>query len=115
MPTLSANEISITFLALFLLLFSAFVCGKIFEKIKAPKVVGEIVGGMVLGGSLIGLFFPEFTQTIFSSYQEEGKVLNIFYQLGLVFLMFSSGFNTTISILDTKYTQISHEMHRHNL
>ena len=98
MPTLSANEITITFLALFLLLFSAFVCGKLFELIKAPKVVGEIVGGMVLGGSLIGLFFPEFTQAIFNSYQEEGKVLNIFYQLGLVFLMFSSGFNTNISI-----------------
>lgn len=96
--TLSANEISLTFLALFLLLLSSFACGKLFEKIKAPKVVGEIVGGMILGGSCIGFFFPEFTETIFNGYVEEGKVLNIFYQLGLVFLMFSSGFNTSINI-----------------
>lgn len=96
--TLSAKEIGITFLALFLLLLSSFLCGKLFEKIKAPKVVGEIVGGMILGGSCIGFFFPEFIDSIFNNYAEEGKVLNIFYQLGLVFLMFSSGFNTSINI-----------------
>lgn len=98
MATLTTNEISITFFALSLLLLSSFVCGKLFEMIKAPKVVGEIVGGMILGGSLLGLFFQEFTQSVFTAYPEEGKVLNIFYQLGLIFLMFSSGFNTTISI-----------------
>lgn len=98
MNTLTGNELSITFLSLFLLLTFSFVCGKIFEWIKAPKVVGEIVGGMFLGGSCIGLLFPEVFDSIFNGFAEQGKVLNIFYQLGLVFLMFSSGFNTTISI-----------------
>lgn len=96
--TLGASEISITFLALFLLMLSAYIFGKLFEKIKAPKVVGEIIGGMVLGGSCLGLLFPELTAMIFAGYREEGKVLNIFYQLGLVFLMFSSGFHTSITI-----------------
>lgn len=98
MGTLSTNEISITFFALFLLLISSFLGGKLFEKIKAPKVVGEIVGGMIIGGSCIGLLFPEFFNLVFKNFVEEEKVLNIFYQLGLVFLMFSSGFNTNISI-----------------
>lgn len=98
MQTLSANEISLTFLALFLLLLFSFIGGKLFELIKAPKVVGEILGGMILGGSCIGYFFPELFNAVFNGYAEEGKVLNIFYQLGLVFLMFSSGFNTNISI-----------------
>jgi Kef-type K+ transport system membrane component KefB len=98
MPTLTSNEISLTFLALFLLLLCSFIGGKLFEWIKAPKVVGEIVGGMILGGSCIGYFFPDFFNAIFNGYPEEGKVLNVFYQLGLVFLMFSSGFHTTIQI-----------------
>ena len=97
MITLSSSEIGITFFALFLLLLSSFIGGKLFEKIKAPKVVGEIVGGMIIGGSCIGLLFPEFFNSVFNNFVEEGKVLNIFYQLGLVFLMFSSGFNTSIS------------------
>ncbi len=32
------------------------------------------------------------------AYPEEGKVLNIFYQLGLIFLMFLSGYNTDIKV-----------------
>ena len=47
--TLTENELISTFIALFLLLFSAYIFGKIFEYFKAPKVVGEIVGGMLLG------------------------------------------------------------------
>lgn len=98
MSVLSGSEISITFLALFLLLFFAFIGGKLFELIKAPKVVGEIVGGMILGGSCIAYFFPDIFQSVFSAFPEEHKTLNIFYQLGLSFLMFSSGYSTSINI-----------------
>lgn len=98
MVTLNTSEISITFLALFLLLISSFICGKLFEWIKAPKVVGEIVGGMLLGGSCLALFCPELFHTIFKGYPEEEKLLDIFYQLGLVFLMFSSGYSTSINV-----------------
>lgn len=96
--TLSEHEVYITLLAIALLLCSAYVCGKLMELIKAPKVVGEIIGGMVFGGSFLYFFFPEQMTGIFNSYPEEGKVLNIFYQLGLIFLMFSSGFNTRIEL-----------------
>lgn len=95
---MSNNEISITFIALFLLLLSSFLCGKLFEKIKAPKVVGEIVGGMLVGGSGLMLLIPNITNGIFNGYTEEGKVISLIYQFGLVFLMFSSGFNTEIHI-----------------
>ncbi len=98
MVTLNTSEISITFLAIFLLLISSFICGKLFELIKAPKVVGEIVGGMLLGASCLELFCPDMFSAIFKGYSEEEKVLDIFYQLGLIFLMFSSGYNTSINV-----------------
>lgn len=98
LSTLTDNEISMTLIALGFLMLGAFVCGRIFEKIKAPKVVGEIVGGMLFGGTFLGYFFPRFINTVFLYYTEEGKVLNIFYQLGLIFLMFSSGYNTKIDL-----------------
>ena len=97
MPTLSTNEVTLTFFALLLLLLCSFLGGELFELIKAPKVVGEIVGGMLLGTGL-GHFFPELFDAVFAAYSEEGKLLNIFYQLGLVFLMFSSGFHATVSV-----------------
>ena len=90
LKTLSENEVFITFIALALLLAGAYICGKLMETIRAPKVVGEIVGGMLFGGTFLYHFFPSLMESIFQSYPEEGKVLNLFYQLGLIFLMFSS-------------------------
>ena len=68
------------------------------ELIKGPRVVGEILGGMIIGGSCLFLLMPEMSTKIFFAYAEEGKVLNIFYQLGLIFLMFLSGYNTDIRV-----------------
>ncbi len=96
--TLSEKEVCITLLAVALLLTSAYICGKLMECIKAPRVVGEILGGMIFGGSCLAYFLPECMNMIFTGYPEEGKVLNIFYQLGLIFLMFSSGFNTQLEM-----------------
>lgn len=98
LATLSESEIIVTFIALALLLAGAYICGKLMEAVKAPKVVGEIIGGMLFGGTFLYHFFPEMITGIFQLYPEEGKVLNLFYQLGLVFLMFSSGFNTRIDV-----------------
>jgi len=98
LQTLSEQQVLITFVALSLLLLFAYIFGTLLEKIKGPRVVGEIVGGMILGGSCLFLLFPDFMKNIFFAYPEEGQVLNIFYQLGLIFLMFLSGYNTELKI-----------------
>ncbi|MBD5538113.1 MAG: cation:proton antiporter [Lachnospiraceae bacterium] len=98
LATLADSEIMMTLTALACLLAGAFLMGRLFEKIQAPKVVGEIIGGMLFGGTFLGAVAPEFMGSIFNSYSEEGKVLNIFYQMGLSFLMFSSGYNTKIDL-----------------
>ena len=98
LQTLTENQILITFISLSLLLTFAYVFGTIVEKIKGPRVVGEILGGMILGGSCLFILFPSFMRSIFFAYPEEGHVLNIFYQLGLIFLMFLSGYNTEVKI-----------------
>jgi len=97
LQTLSEQELICTFIALALLLAGAYLCGTLFERIKAPRVVGEIIGGMLFGSFLFP-FFPKAVAGIFNSYEGQGKVLNIFYQLGLVFLMFLSGYNTNLEI-----------------
>lgn len=98
LDTLADSEIMMTLTALACLLAGAFIVGKLFEKMRAPKVVGEIIGGMLFGGTFLGAAAPELMGSIFNSFSEEGKVLNIFYQLGLSFLMFSSGYNTKIDL-----------------
>lgn len=96
--TLSEKEIISTLLALALLLASAFLMGTLFEKFKAPRVVGGILGGLLLGGTCLHYLFPDFITGIFMAYEQEGKALNVFYQLGLIFLMFLSGYSTKLEM-----------------
>ena len=98
LQTLTESEIIATLVALAILLFFAYTLGYLMERIKAPRVVGEITGGILIGGTFLYHFWPDFIGSIFLSYESEGKVLNIFYQLGLVFLMFLSGYNTKLEI-----------------
>lgn len=98
LETLTEQEVVVTLIALMLLLGSAYMIGTLFEKLKAPRVVGEILGGMIWGGSCLYIFAPKVVNKIFLAYEQEGQVLNIFYQLGLIFLMFLSGYNTTLEV-----------------
>lgn len=107
LDTLSEDQIPVTFIALALLLLFSYTFGTLLEKVKGPRVVGEILGGMILGGSCLFLLMPGTMGKIFSAYPEEGQVLNIFYQLGLIFLMFLSGYNTEIRILKKNIRTIS--------
>lgn len=58
LTTLSEHEIIATLVALALLLGSAFLLGSLMERLKAPRVVGEILGGLVFGGTLLYHFSP---------------------------------------------------------
>lgn len=98
LETLADNEIVAVLLALSLLLLFAYGVGNFFEKIKAPRVVGEITGGILLGGTFLYAIAPDFITFIFMQFEQEGKVLNLFYHLGLIFLMFLSGYNTQLKI-----------------
>ncbi len=104
---LSENEIIATLTALALLLLFSYAIGTLMEKLKAPRVVGEITGGILLGETFLYRFFPSELGGIFMAYEGEGKVLNVFYQMGLIFLMFLSGYNTKIEMDKSNIKNIS--------
>ena len=74
-----------------LLLFSAYACSFLFNKIKLPRVIGEIFGGLILGPTIFGYLFPDSENWIFSAYPSEGKLLSLVSWFGLILLMFISG------------------------
>lgn len=107
LTTLTEEEVIATLMALALLLLCAYLFGTAFEKLRAPRVVGEIMGGIFLGGSCLYYFSPHLVSSFFEMYEQEGKVLNIFYQLGLIFLMFLSGYNTKLKLDKSNRKMIS--------
>ena len=82
------------------IIFVARIFGWICKKIGQPTVVGEMVAGIVLGPSLIGLYFPEFSNTIFPAHSLGN--LQFLSQIGLILFMYIVGMELDLKVLKNK-------------
>jgi len=82
------------------IIFVARFFGWICKKIGQPSVIGEIIAGIVLGPSLIGLYFPEFSNALFPT-QSLGN-LQFLSQIGLILFMFVIGMELDLKVLKNK-------------
>jgi K+:H+ antiporter len=96
---MSNSEFGVITLQLFLLIALAQLLGYWFTKLRQPKVIGEILSGIVLGPSILGHFAPAIAAKIFPQLgttrgTSHDTVLMFLYNLGLLLLMFASGAET---------------------
>jgi len=83
--------------------------GWMFRKIGQPSVIGEIIAGIVLGPSLVGTYFPEFSSAIFPL--DSLGNLQFLSQIGLILFMFVIGMELDLKVLKNKANEavvISH-------
>jgi Kef-type K+ transport system membrane component KefB len=74
--------------------------GWLFQKIGQPTVIGEIIAGIVLGPSLVGLYSPEFSAALFPA-ASLGN-LQFLSQIGLILFMFVVGMELDLKVLRDK-------------
>src|SRR4051812_42453627 len=93
---MSTAEFGSLCLVLSLLLGCAHLFGYFFTRIHQPKVIGEILAGLLLGPTVLGHFPP--TWHISSAFHRRdhasAAALGFLYNLGLLLLMFVSGAET---------------------
>lgn len=83
MPVVFAAAVEQTsvLLALFLILASAKVMAEVFERLRQPAVVGEILAGVIIGPSILGWVQPS-------------EIITIVAEVGVIFLLFTVGLET---------------------
>lgn len=97
---MTSSEFGSFALALVLLIVTAQVLGLAFSKLRQPRVVGEILAGILLGPNVLGHVFPHVSAAVFSVGPTVGTgakyqaVMGFLYHLGLLLLMFASGAET---------------------
>lgn len=80
-------DIAQLFLALAAMLVGAKLLGELAERIGQPAVLGELVAGVILGGSLLGIVPSEGVG---------GDVVHVLAELGVVLLLFEIGLETDL-------------------
>jgi Kef-type K+ transport system membrane component KefB len=89
-PPTSAFDLSVLFfLQLTIILAACRVVGWIAKYLGQPQVVGEMIAGVLLGPSLLGLFFPDLQSQLFPTSSK--PILFSLCQVGLSLYMFLVG------------------------
>jgi len=84
LPFAAASPAAGVLIELAIILAAAKLGDEIFKRIGQPAIVGEILAGLIIGPSVIGLVAPS-------------EVLDVFAELGIVFLLFWVGLESKLS------------------
>jgi Kef-type K+ transport system membrane component KefB len=68
--------------------------GYLAERLEQPRIVGEILAGILLGPWVLKLVAPSLFAKLFVFSSSAATVMGFLYQLGLILLMFCSGAET---------------------
>lgn len=83
-PLAVADGLADVLTALFVILLATKIGDEIAQRLRQPGLLGEILAGVVVGPSVLGIVEPD-------------EVLEVFAELGVVFLLFWVGLETRLS------------------
>ncbi|HWC27565.1 MAG TPA: cation:proton antiporter, partial [Solirubrobacteraceae bacterium] len=86
MPIAASTGVADVLTDLFVVLLAAKRGDELFRRARQPTIVGEILAGVLVGPAVLGLVEPS-------------EVLEVFAELGVVFLLFWVGLETRLSEL----------------
>ena len=85
------------FIAVVIVMLFARLCGSLMPKIGQPRVMGEVLAGLLLGPTLFGVVAPHLQSAIFAS--DIVPYIGVAANLGLIFFMFLIGLEVDLGQL----------------
>ena len=98
MNKLNQHEIMALLVQLSVMLLMGRLFAELARKVKQPAVVGEIIAGLILGPTILGMVMPEWFDSLFPS-GSSWLVLDGFVQIAVVMLLFIAGLEVDLHIV----------------
>jgi Kef-type K+ transport system membrane component KefB len=93
------NETINLLVAIGIMLLAGRLLGEFLRKLKMPLVVGELLAGICLGPSLLGKYFPQLNEVVFTTQGHVGLVLNGISTVSVIMLLFAAGMEVEFSVI----------------
>jgi Kef-type K+ transport system membrane component KefB len=98
MSKLSQYEVMSLLIQLSVMLLMGRLFAEAARKLKQPAVIGEILAGIILGPTILGMLNPDWFQGLFPS-GSSALVLDGFVQVAVVMLLFIAGLEVDLHIV----------------
>ncbi|WP_091585049.1 cation:proton antiporter [Mesorhizobium qingshengii] len=73
--------------------------GEIFQRYGQPAIMGQLIGGILLGPSLFGWLWPDAQHLIFSTDPAQKSMIDAVSQLGILLLLLLTGMETDLRLV----------------
>jgi Kef-type K+ transport system membrane component KefB/nucleotide-binding universal stress UspA family protein len=73
--------------------------GELMERFGQPAVMGQLIGGMLLGPSVLGALWPGLHHALFPDVPVQRAMLDAVSQLGILLLLLLTGMETNLSVI----------------
>ncbi|MFD1674419.1 cation:proton antiporter [Alicyclobacillus fodiniaquatilis] len=91
MFTLASGDLARFLFGMVLLLAAANLFGYIAERLSIPRVIGEVVGGLILGPTCLGALFPSAFHWLYLGFSSESNLFGLIYYIGELLLLYNAG------------------------
>ena len=99
MESLAHKDVINLLLQLATMLLLARVFAEIAQKFKQPAVVGEIIAGIILGPTFMGMVGPDFFEFMFRSNPSANLALDGIVQMAVILLLFIAGLEVELHLV----------------
>jgi len=84
---------------LLLLMLVGRLLGELMLRFKQPAVMGQLIGGLLLGPSLLGYLFPGMHDLVFPKSADQKAMIDGIAQVGVLFLLLITGMDTDLKLV----------------
>ena len=100
-------ELIFLFLQFGAMLFTAIVCGQIMRRFNQPAVLGELLGGIILGPTILGTLAPGYYHWLFPTDKSLTLARETVINVGMLFFLFVAGLEVKLAHIRQRKKQIA--------
>ena len=99
----ASGRIEIGFLSeVLLLILVGRLLSEVMQRLGQPAVMGPLIGGLLLGPSVLGALWPGAEQALIASDPAQKSAIDAFAQFGVLLLLLLAGMETELRLLQDR-------------
>ena len=104
---MNQHDMVFFFLQIGVMLAFALVFGNLMRRLHQPAILGELIGGILLGPTIFGMFFPDSYEWLFQASTTAVLSREAVVEIGMLFFLFVAGLEVNLSFLRKQMVNVA--------